>query len=178
MPNVLWSALSLTPLVVFCYAYLSRPALYGLLGLSMLGFALPRRWFRYWQLSPRPGPYRRLGVPLANYLTQHGGLVNRLLRQRYPQYRRGTSRQARAGLWRASYHLEQFHLVGLVFFLGVSSYAAAHGYWGLGRAARPAQRGLQSLPYLVATVPTAAARPHPGPSSPGANPGTLTPALA
>lgn len=130
VPNVLWSALSLTPLAVFCYAYLSRPALYGLLGLSMLVFLLPRRWFRYWQLSQRPGPYRRLGVPRANYLTQHGGLVNRLLRQRYPQYRRGTSRQAQAGLWRASYHLEQVHLVGLLFFLGVSSYAAAHAYWG------------------------------------------------
>jgi hypothetical protein len=130
VPNVLWSVLSLTPLVVFCYQYVARPWLYGLIALSLLTYAWPAAWLRRLQLSAAPTVYRQLRVPALNHLTQHGTLVNRLLRHRYPQYRHLPPRADAAKLVRATYHLERFHWVLLVFFLLTTGYALALGHVG------------------------------------------------
>ncbi|MBW3128030.1 hypothetical protein [Hymenobacter profundi] len=133
IPNVVWSVLSLGPLSVFCYQHMARPWLYGALAVSLLGYAVPRAWFRWWQLSGSAAAYRRLGVHVANQFTQHGSFINGLLRRRYPHYRHVQSRAAVAALWQHTYHLEQFHLVGFLFFLFAAGYAAAMGRvgWGL-----------------------------------------------
>lgn len=133
VPNVFWSALCLTPLSVFCYQHMARPWLYGLLALSLLAYAVPTAWFGYWQLSRTPAIYRRLGVHVVNRFTQHGHLVHRLIRRRYPQYRRVGTRPALAAVLRATYHQERFHLALLLFFVLTSGYAAARGYgrWAL-----------------------------------------------
>ncbi|MBG8556389.1 glycosyl-4,4'-diaponeurosporenoate acyltransferase CrtO family protein [Hymenobacter guriensis] len=130
VPSVLWSVLSLGPLSFFCYQYVARPWLYGLLALSLLAYAVPKAWFSWWQLSQRPAAYRQLGVPLVNHLAQHGGLVNELVRRRYPQYRRVRGRRSGASLRAESYHMERFHVAAGVFFLLMSGYAAAQGRWG------------------------------------------------
>jgi len=130
VPSVVWSGLALGPLVGFCYQHMARPWLVGLLGLSLLAYAVPRAWFRYWQLSEKPVVYRRLGVPVADRLAQDGALVNTLVRQRYPQYRRVQSRRSVAAAVGNSYHMERFHVVALLFFLFASGYAAGQGRWG------------------------------------------------
>ena len=130
VPNVLWSVLSLGPLCVFCYQHVARPWLYGLLAASLLAYAVPASLFRYWQLSGAPATYRRLGVPVLNRFTQHGTLINQLIRRRYPGYRHVRTRASVAALIRTSYHQERFHLVLFLFFLLTGFYAAAHGYWG------------------------------------------------
>ncbi|MBF9236187.1 hypothetical protein I2I05_02150 [Hymenobacter sp. BT683] len=130
VPNVLWSALSLVPISVYCYQHMARPWLYGGLAVSALAFGVPTAWFGYWQLSHRAAPYRRLGVALANRLTQNGDFVNRLLRFRYPAYRHVRSRAALASLKRHTYHQERFHLVLFLFFLFASLYAALQGQAG------------------------------------------------
>lgn len=109
---------------------MARPWLYGLLGLSLLAYAVPRAWFRYWQLSKSPAVYRRLGVAFVNHLAQNGAAVNGFIRRRYPQYRRARSRRSVAALVSNSYYMEQFHVAALLFFLFAGVYAAAHGYWG------------------------------------------------
>ncbi len=128
VPNVLWSVLSLTPLAVFCYQYL--PWLYGFGAVSLLAYAWPTAWLRRLQLSAAPAAYRRLRVPALNHLTQHGTLVNSLLRRRYPQYRHLPRRADLAKLVRTTYQLERFHWVMLVFFLLVAGYAVAQGQLG------------------------------------------------
>ena len=105
VPSVVWSGLALGPLAVFCYQYMARPWLVGLLRLSLLAYAVPRTWFRYWQLSEKPVVYRRLGVPFVNRLAQDGALVNALVRQRYPHYRRLQSRRSVAVAVGNSYHM-------------------------------------------------------------------------
>jgi hypothetical protein len=55
VPSVLWSALALVPLSVYCYQYVARPWLYGFLAFSLLAYAVPTGWFGCWQLSGRPG---------------------------------------------------------------------------------------------------------------------------
>ncbi|GGG38787.1 hypothetical protein GCM10011378_13850 [Hymenobacter glacieicola] len=109
---------------------MARPWLYGLLGLSVLAYALPRGWFRCWQLSESVVAYRRVGVPVVNRLAQHGGVVNALIRRRYPQYRRVRGHRSGAALVGNSYHMERFHVAALLVFLWAGAYAAVQGYWG------------------------------------------------
>jgi hypothetical protein len=130
VPSVFWSVLHLVPLTVFCYQYLARPWLYGMVAVSLLAYALPKAWFRHWQLSTRLAMYHRLGVPVVGLLTQHGSIVNGLIRRSYPQYRRARNRQTVVGLIGNSYHMERFHVAALLFFLLCSIVAATQGRWG------------------------------------------------
>ncbi|UOQ78984.1 hypothetical protein MUN84_10935 [Hymenobacter sp. 5516J-16] len=45
VPSVVWSGLSWGPLTVFCYQHMARPWLYGLLGVSLLGYVVPAPGF-------------------------------------------------------------------------------------------------------------------------------------
>ncbi|RZK16155.1 MAG: hypothetical protein EOO56_20580 [Hymenobacter sp.] len=81
-------------------------------------------------LSAAPAAYHRLRVPALNHLTQHGTVVNRLLRHRYPQYRHLPPRADLARLVRAPYQMERFRWVMLVFFLLTTGYAVALGHLG------------------------------------------------
>ena len=128
LPSVFWSVVHWVPLTLFCYQHLARPWLVGLVAVSLLAYALPKAWFRYWQLSTRPAAYQRAGVPLAGQLTQHGSVVNGLIRRQYPAYRHARSRQSVAGLLGNTYHMERFHVTALLFFLFASGYAVGHGY--------------------------------------------------
>ncbi|WP_324674342.1 hypothetical protein [Hymenobacter sp. GOD-10R] len=130
VPNVLWSALSLIPLCVFCYQHVERPWLYGFLVVSLLGYAVPVSRYRHLQLSPKAATYQRLGVPALNRFTQHGDIINGLIRRKYPQYRHVRTRTSLASFARATYYQEQFHLVMFVFFLLISGYAVVRGYLG------------------------------------------------
>lgn len=125
LPNVFWSVLGLGPIGVFCYQFVARPWLYGLLAASLLAYAVPAAWLGYWQLSRTPGPYRRLGVAAMNRVTQHGDFINRLIRWRYPSYRHVRTRAALAALVRTTYQQERFHLALFLFFLAISLCAAA-----------------------------------------------------
>jgi hypothetical protein len=130
VPNVFWSVLSLTPICIFCYQYLPRLWLYGFLAISLLACVVPKAWFRRWQLSTRPAAYQRLGVPFINRFTQHGDILNGLLRRRYPEYRHVRGRAALPAFIRTTYLFERFHLLLWMFFLLTTLYAAARGYAG------------------------------------------------
>lgn len=130
VPNVLWSALSLTPLGLFCYQYVAWPWLCGFGALSLLAYAWPTAWLRHLQLGATLAVYRKLRVPALNYLTQHGTLVNRLLRHRYPQHQHQTPRANLAKLVRTTYQMERFHWVMLIYFLLATGYAVALKHLG------------------------------------------------
>jgi len=130
VPNVLWSVLSLLPISVFCYLHVERPWLYGLLVVSLLGYAVPISQFKRLQLSHKRATYRALGVHVANQFTQHGTIINHLIQRRYPHYRHVRTRAALASFVRTTYYQEQFHLVLFLFFLLISFYAVVHGYLG------------------------------------------------
>lgn len=130
LPNFLWSGLAWAPVLVFAYSHVARPWLWGMLGVSLVGYLLPAAGLERLRLSSRLAPYQRLGVPHLNRFTQNGDWVNRRLRQRFPAFRQVTGRDAAQRLLRASYHLERFHLVALVFFGLLSGYALGHGHWG------------------------------------------------
>lgn len=133
VPNVLWSALALGPLVVCCYRYVAQPWLWGFVAVSLSAYAWPVAWLRHLQLATSVRIYRQLRVPGISHFTQQGTLVNRLLRRRYPGYRALAGRRAVAKLLSTTYQQERFHWAGLVFFLLVSVYVGAAGQlsWAL-----------------------------------------------
>ena len=130
VPNLLWSALAFAPLVVFCYQYLPRLCLYGFGAVSLLPYAWPVTWLQRLQLSSNVAAYRRLRVPALNQFTQNGALINRLVRQRYPNYCYQPTRAALLKLHRTTYQQERFHWAALIFFLLASGYALAQGRVG------------------------------------------------
>ena len=134
VPSVLWSVLAFGPVVLYCYRYVAQPALWASVGLSLLAYAWPAAWLRRLQLSRQAALYRRLRVPLLGRFTQQGGLVNGLLRRRYPAYRVLPGRQAVARLLSTTYQQERFHWAGLLFFalLGLHAGWAGRWYWAGG----------------------------------------------
>ncbi|UOG74906.1 hypothetical protein MTX78_22670 [Hymenobacter tibetensis] len=144
---------------------MARPWLVGLLGLSLLAYAVPRAWFRYWQLSESSVVYRQLGVPVVNRVAQDGALVNALIRRHYPHYRRVHSRRSVAAVVGNSYHMERFHVAALLFFLFTSGYAAVQSQWGWAAVLAVLNIGYNLYPiwlqqYLrLRLVASAAARP-------------------
>ncbi|UOQ53985.1 glycosyl-4,4'-diaponeurosporenoate acyltransferase CrtO family protein [Hymenobacter cellulosivorans] len=160
VPSILWSGLALVPLSVFCYQHMARPWLWGLLGVSLLGYLVPKTWFRYWQLSQSPRRYQQLGVPVIGRFTQHGTVVNTLLRRRYPHYRHVPNRRALRGLVAGSYHMERFHVVLLLFFGFAGLYALAGGHVGWAALILLTNLGYNLYPvwlqqYLRLRAPTA-----------------------
>ncbi|MGI4835429.1 MAG: hypothetical protein ACRYFK_18405 [Janthinobacterium lividum] len=142
VPSVLWSALALGPLVVYCYRYVERPWLWGFVAVSLSAYAWPAAWVRHLQLATSVRVYCRLGVPRVGYFTQQGALINRLLQRRYSGYRVLRGQRGLVGLLRTTYQQERFHWAGLLFFLLLSAYAAGTGRVGVGAGTQPAQRGL------------------------------------
>jgi len=131
--NVFWSLLAFVPVSIFWYRVMERTWLSVFVVVSVIPFILPTSKLKYLELGANVRPYRKLGVPWVNKFVQHGRLINDLLRQKYPEYRRTISRARAPILVQNSYVQERFHWTVLLLFLLTSVYATAHGYlrWAL-----------------------------------------------
>jgi hypothetical protein len=128
--NVFWSVLAFAPVSVFCYRFLSRPWLWAFVVVSLLPLIVPSSTLRSLELSSAVRTYRKLGVHRVNHFVQRGTLINNLLRQKYPEYRRMRYRTRTASLMQSTYIQERFHWTVLVFFLLASLYGIAHAQLG------------------------------------------------
>jgi Glycosyl-4,4'-diaponeurosporenoate acyltransferase len=128
--NVFWSVLAFAPVSVFCYRFMGRPWLSAFVVVSLLPLLVPTSTLRFLELSSAVRTYRKLGVHLVNHVVQHGTLINKLLRQKYPEYGRMRYRTRTAGLMQSTYIQERFHWAVLLFFLLASVYGIAHGQLG------------------------------------------------
>lgn len=128
IPNLLWSAVGLVPISIYCYRHLSASRFWLMLVLSLFPILLPRSVMQQLMLSSSPRFYKKIGVPFINHLAQNGTVINWLVRKKYPLFR--FMRPTRISVKRLigqSYMFEKFHLVLFVFFLLVSMHAAANG---------------------------------------------------
>ncbi|HEX2533355.1 MAG TPA: hypothetical protein VHK69_06450 [Chitinophagaceae bacterium] len=129
--NLLWSALSFVPAVVFCYTWVELPLLFLFTGLSLLPAFLSPAMLRKGQLSSRPATYKKLGIALILYLAQDGVFLHSLVRRKYPDYKVvRRERKSVHRLIRQTYVFEKFHLVGCVFFSLLCGYAVSKSLWG------------------------------------------------
>jgi hypothetical protein len=128
LPNLLWSILSLLPLTIFCYRHLPLQLLILFLAISLPPAFLPSSMIDRLRIARKARTYRKLGVGLVQGLSQHGDIVNRLIRRTYPEYK-AVRRDAKSvkGLITQTYAYEKFHLMLFLFFSLASMYALGRG---------------------------------------------------
>jgi len=134
IPNLIWTALFLTPITIFCYDYVPARTIYILLGISLIPIFFPNAFFDKMQLSKSTRWYRRIGVKYVSALAQNGALVNRILRKKYPTFKVVSGRAASIKKqYYQTYFLEKFHFSLFLFFIMITIGALMQGhyYWAL-----------------------------------------------
>lgn len=133
VPNLLWSALSLVPLCVFCYTHLTPHLLILFSGFSFLPAFFSHSFIHKMRIANRPAVYKNLGVGFIQQLTQNGVLVNLAIRKKYPAYKAlRLEHKSIKGLLNQTFVFEKFHLMLFLFFCLAGLYAFSKGlvYWG------------------------------------------------
>jgi hypothetical protein len=124
MPNLLWTALFLIPITIFCYHFMYLKLTYSLLGVSMIPLFLPNTFFDRMQLSKKTSWYKRIGVRIINTFAQHGTIMNKIIEKKYPGFK--AIYKTRASIKKQfyqTYFYEKFHFSLFVFFTMVTIYA-------------------------------------------------------
>ncbi|MBB1285110.1 hypothetical protein HRH25_12065 [Flavisolibacter sp. BT320] len=127
--NLFWSLLCFVPVCVFCYQWLPSEFLLLFLTLSFIPTFFSRRAMAKLQISKTAVAYKKLGISLIQQISQNGVFVNFLVRRKYSDYS-VVRREKRAieALLNQTYVNEKFHLVGLVFFSLLTSFALLKGF--------------------------------------------------
>ena len=132
IPNLLWTALFLVPITIFCYTFITPKMTFILLGVSLIPLFFPNSFFDRIQLSKNAYWYRRIGVKYINTFAQNGTLLNEILKKKYPNYKvvSGTKASIKKQYYQ-TYFFEKFHFSLFLFFTIVTIYAAIQGhfYW-------------------------------------------------
>ncbi|HEY0273724.1 MAG TPA: hypothetical protein VGC22_11105 [Chitinophaga sp.] len=129
VPNLFWSALNLAPAVYYYYHYVPLSWLWAIVPLCLAPYALkPAVMDRLAPIRDREW-YHRLGVDVVQEYVQHGGMVNRIIRRRYPAYRIVYDKTTVSRQLAATYMFERFHLGMLLAFGVLLCHAAAMGRW-------------------------------------------------
>lgn len=115
--NFFWSALSLVPMVIFCYSFATLNLLFFFGIASMMTLFLPNAFFQRMQLSTSSIFYKNLGVGAVNKFSQNGAFIHRLLQRRFPEHKLSISRSSFVrSLEQQSRMYERFHFAMAVFF--------------------------------------------------------------
>ena len=134
IPNLLWTALFLIPITVFCYTFIPPKMTYTLLGVSLIPIFFSNSFFDRIQLSKNSHWYRRIGVTYINTFAQNGSLLNKILRRKYPNFKVVSKTKASIKKqYYQTYFFEKFHFSLFLFFTIVTIYAGIQGhfYWVL-----------------------------------------------
>jgi Glycosyl-4,4'-diaponeurosporenoate acyltransferase len=134
IPNLVWTALFLVPVTIFCYTLVNHNFVFILLGMSMIPIFFPNSFFDALQLSRNSAFYKRIGVKYINKFAQNGTLLNQYLRNRYPKFKPvSTNRSSIAKQYHQTYFFEKFHFSLFIFFTVVIVYALVKNYllWAL-----------------------------------------------
>ena len=134
IPNLLWTALFLIPITIFCYRFISPKTIYILLGVALIPIFFPNSFYDRIQLSKNSRFYRRIGVKHINTFAQSGSLLNEFIKKKDPNFKVvSKNRTSIKKLYYQTYFFEKFHFSLFLFFTAVIIYAAIQGhfYWAL-----------------------------------------------
>ena len=134
IPNLVWTAIFLTPVAIFCYRNLDHEIVYMLLGISLIPVFFPKSFFDFIQLSRKPLFYKRIGVKFINKFAQNGELLNQYMRKKYPAFTPvPTNKLSILKYYNQTYFFEKFHFSMFIFFTAITVYALIRYYllWAL-----------------------------------------------
>lgn len=129
VPNFAWSILNLAPPFLYVYRFLPLQWLWVLVPLCIIPYFLKKGFVDRLALSKRREPYIRLGVDVIQEYVQHGGMVNRLIRRRYPTYRIVFDKTTVGRQLSSTYMFERFHLGMAAAFWVLIFHAACSLRW-------------------------------------------------
>lgn len=125
IPSFFWSVIHLTPVAVYCYNSMSLHVVLAFSFLSSLPVLLPDSFFDRIRLGKTVSLYKKLGVGFINKFTQHGSIINALIRKKHPGYRvLSADRRSVLRILKRTYFFEKFHFMLFVFFLLTTVHAA------------------------------------------------------
>ena len=124
IPNLLWTAIFLTPITVFSFTFINLRLIYILVGVSLVPLLFPNSFFDRIQLSSSAQWYKSIGVKILNRFAQHGTIVNGILEKKYPGFKAiyKTNTSIRKQYFQ-TYFYEKFHFSLFVLFTLVTIYA-------------------------------------------------------
>src|SRR5690242_2748426 len=123
VPNLVWSALCLIPVSVYCYTFFDAKTFYIFLAISFFPLFLRNSFLTKIQISNSPGTYKKLGVHIINRVAQNGDMINAAMKKRFPGYKAVTKKRTSIDrLIKQTYFFEKFHLLLFVFFSLVTAY--------------------------------------------------------
>jgi Glycosyl-4,4'-diaponeurosporenoate acyltransferase len=124
IPNLLWTALFLIPITIFCYTFINQKTTYILLAVSLIPIFFPNSFFDRIQLSRKSHFYRRIGVKYINTFAQNGSIVNKILKKKYSNFKVVSKTKASIKKqYYQTYFFEKFHFSLFLFFTIVTIYA-------------------------------------------------------
>ena len=129
IPNLIWSILNLTPIVIYCFTLLDLKTLYVFLTVSLIPIFLKNSFLNKLQIGKTVKIYKQLRVHLINKVAQNGVIINNVIKRKFPDHRIVTvNRSSIAGLISQTYLFEKFHLILFLFFSLTISYAFIKGH--------------------------------------------------
>jgi Glycosyl-4,4'-diaponeurosporenoate acyltransferase len=130
IPNLIWSILNLTPIVIFCVTLIELKLVYIFLAISVVPLFLKKSFINRLQIGKTTKMYKKLGVHLINKVSQNGDIINNLLKRKFPEHRIVTyDNRSISGLLNQTYLFEKFHLLFFLFFSLLTGYSLYYGYW-------------------------------------------------
>lgn len=130
IPNLIWSIIHLTPIVIFCFTRIEPSLVYIFLCISLVPVFLKNSLIDRLQAGKTTAFYKKIGVPVINKVAQNGDIINSLLKKKFPDHKTVTHDPSSiARLINQTYVFEKFHLVLFLFFSLVIIYSLLNSYW-------------------------------------------------
>lgn len=130
IPNLIWSILNLTPIIIFCFTVIELKLIYIFLAISAVPLFFKNSFINSLQIGKTTKTYKKLGVHLINRISQNGDIINNLLRRKFPEHKiLAPNKRSVIALVNQTYVFEKFHWVLFLFFSLITGYCIYFGYW-------------------------------------------------
>ncbi len=130
IPNLIWSVLNLTPVLVFCFTLIELRLIYIFIALSFIPAFFKNSFIDKLQIGKTTKTYKKLGVHLIKKVSQNGDIINALLKKKFPEHKILTKdKKSISALISQTYVFEKFHLILFVFFSLIIIYSIINQYW-------------------------------------------------
>jgi hypothetical protein len=87
IPNLIWSVLNISPILVFCFTLIELRLVYIFLAISFIPAFLKNSFIDKLQIGKTTKTYKKLGVHLIKKVSQNGDIINGLLKKKFPEHK-------------------------------------------------------------------------------------------
>ena len=130
VPNLLWSIINLTPICIFCFTLVKLKLIYIFLLISFIPLFFKNSFIDKFQIAKSIEFYKKLGVHKINSVAQNGSIINKILKNKFPDHRIVVpNKSSISNLIAQTYIFEKFHLMTFLFFNAIIIYSLIYSYW-------------------------------------------------